>query len=1011
MDTLNRAVRWYQAKIGTHDSPSWEPSVEDRVLRSIHDIPKKAATFKSQLIDVDLVDGSTFFKAKQSHAWPAHAWKGLVRLVCMPAYFAWWRQHTSLWFALSLLVMYICQLTAVGVVFSAGGSGHRGGAAAPAGGPSAWEVVNPLLLMIVLSIVHTQVVFTQSSHHSYTSKKARLLEKKKRRQKAAAVASAATIGLAGGGSGAGAGSSGGPAASAVKDKRRRTATTTALLAASRGSSGLEAAAAAAAASASNARSQLLLSSSTAGATAAATAVHGYMAVGGGGFGGSAPSISCTATTATSCNLSTDSSDESYTERTNYGPLSSASSAAAAAAVVAAATPAAPITVATLSPAEASAGVRFPLNSDGSCGGILCPLPSQLLLLDENAAAPLPPADCSNSSGTTAAPPAEADYRLPSSLLAISRDEAAAHAQLRADLQRIVGASPQLPLQQQQPPTAKLGLPVTATTGPKEEPDHCGAQLRRHRQPREPPVVVAASTVGLPLSLPGGGGSGSVVAAAARSPLDSLRVLPESTATSDVDTPSPSLLLKMRHTSASEWESNRMHSSDVNSTDSSSECSVDVESSAKWGDAPGGTTEDAVSVAGISLGGGGAGSAGGAAGSSGLSGAPIVRRRRRRVMQPPTAVSAAVAAAAGGVTELPPSAAAAVVYIPSAYDRISCIVWEEDACKKADLSVIDIGVIIEEKVEQIRPSYDYVLLAVLFVLLFSVTPFMFRVYHSPAAAAALVAAAGDWTAVTLAAGNWTERALRLGALADGLLSCDGAGVCFVLANGAVQRVYLSALVMFLLAVAERTYWQRLLYAKHFSYLTSSRRSRKYDVPHFRLNKVKNIKTWLSLRSFLKRRGPQRSVDVIVSATFVLLVCLLALMCVQLLRDHEAFLSVFANWELTVLCLILSVFLLRYYGLGTKINKKYRNLSILITEEINLYLQMEQKPHKKEDLMVANAVLKLAVDLIKEVESPFKMSNFNVNPVVFSVTKLIMLSAFSAVLTELFGFKLKLHKVKL
>lgn len=71
------------------------------------------------------------------------------------------------------------------------------------------------------------------------------------------------------------------------------------------------------------------------------------------------------------------------------------------------------------------------------------------------------------------------------------------------------------------------------------------------------------------------------------------------------------------------------------------------------------------------------------------------------------------------------------------------------------------------------------------------------------------------------------------------------------------------------------------------------------------------------------------------------------------------------------------------LGSKINKKYRNLSVLITEQvnystffrkfqmtnlnyfvkINLYLQMEQKPDKKEELMLANNVLKLAADLLK------------------------------------------------
>lgn len=68
----------------------------------------------------------------------------------------------------------------------------------------------------------------------------------------------------------------------------------------------------------------------------------------------------------------------------------------------------------------------------------------------------------------------------------------------------------------------------------------------------------------------------------------------------------------------------------------------------------------------------------------------------------------------------------------------------------------------------------------------------------------------------------------------------------------ERLVLSCLLFFLLAVAERTYKQRLLYAKLFSHLTSSRRARKSDLPHFRLNKVRNIKTWLSVRSYLKVR---------------------------------------------------------------------------------------------------------------------------------------------------------------
>lgn len=66
----------------------------------------------------------------------------------------------------------------------------------------------------------------------------------------------------------------------------------------------------------------------------------------------------------------------------------------------------------------------------------------------------------------------------------------------------------------------------------------------------------------------------------------------------------------------------------------------------------------------------------------------------------------------------------------------------------------------------------------------------------------------------------------------------------------ERWVLACFFFFFLAVAERTFKQRFLYAKFFSHLTSFRRARKSELPHFRLNKVCNIKSWLSVRSYLK-----------------------------------------------------------------------------------------------------------------------------------------------------------------
>ncbi|CAG0920279.1 unnamed protein product, partial [Notodromas monacha] len=61
-----------------------------------------------------------------------------------------------------------------------------------------------------------------------------------------------------------------------------------------------------------------------------------------------------------------------------------------------------------------------------------------------------------------------------------------------------------------------------------------------------------------------------------------------------------------------------------------------------------------------------------------------------------------------------------------------------------------------------------------------------------------------------------------------------------------RFILAFLTFFLLSVAERTFKRRYMLAKMFHCLTSARRAKRWDLPHFRLSKVRNIKTWLSVR---------------------------------------------------------------------------------------------------------------------------------------------------------------------
>lgn len=230
-------------------------------------------------------------------------------------------------------------------------------------------------------------------------------------------------------------------------------------------------------------------------------------------------------------------------------------------------------------------------------------------------------------------------------------------------------------------------------------------------------------------------------------------------------------------------------------------------------------------------------------------------------------------------------------------------------------------------------------------------------------------------------------------------------------------YLASITFSALADAEVTYHRRLMYAKCFTALTSARRSRLNNLPHFRLKNVVNIKAWISLRggrTWLKRQSRQRAADEIVSTSFVLNMILLAVMGVQAVSEP----SVGSNWtqnsllrlEVTTWCLLSSIFMLRFMMLGSNINKKYQNTSLLLTEQMNVYLRLLVKPHKKEKLLVSNNVLKLASKLLKELNSPNKVSGITMNPLLYNLTRVIVLSAFSSTASEFFGFKLKLWKMK-
>ncbi|CAK6960969.1 putative homeodomain transcription factor 1 [Scomber scombrus] len=324
------------------------------------------------------------------------------------------------------------------------------------------------------------------------------------------------------------------------------------------------------------------------------------------------------------------------------------------------------------------------------------------------------------------------------------------------------------------------------------------------------------------------------------------------------------------------------------------------------------------------------------------------------------------------------------------DRVSAIIWEQGECKKADMSVLEISGIILTRVKLVEQDMGYLVFGGLVTATLALLPFVFRLVQR------------------LDMSNFGSLSpMELLGLVVGPPDAKAYTFLFITT---VQRVSLTGLFFFMMCVAERTYKQRLLFAKYFSHLTSARKAKKSEIPHFRLKKVQNIKMWLSLRSFLRRRGPQRSVDVIVSTIFLLALSISFIICAQLLHSHETFLESLTNWDLMVWCSSLMLFLLRLATLGSETNYKYSNSSVLLTEQINLYLKMEKKPNKKEELNIVNNVLKLATKLMKELDTPFRLLGLTVNPLIYNITRVVILSAVSAVVSDLLGFNIRLWKIK-
>ncbi|XP_058712016.1 protein PHTF1 isoform X3 [Poecile atricapillus] len=292
-------------------------------------------------------------------------------------------------------------------------------------------------------------------------------------------------------------------------------------------------------------------------------------------------------------------------------------------------------------------------------------------------------------------------------------------------------------------------------------------------------------------------------------------------------------------------------------------------------------------------------------------------------------------------------------------KVSALIWEGNDCKKVDMSVLEISGIIMSRVNAHQQGVGYQMLGNIITIGLAFLPFLYRLFRT----------------------DNLEQLCSISLMELLHIFCGAPASTPVLILSAInflERLCLTWMFFFMMCVAERTYKQRFLFAKLFSHITSARKARKYEIPHFRLKKVENIKIWLSLRSYLKRRGPQRSVDVVVSSVFLLALSIAFICCAQVLKGHKTFLNAAYNWEFLMWEAALLLFLLRLASLGSETNKKYSNISILLTEQ--------------------------------ELDSPFRLYGLTMNPLIYNITRVVILSAVSGVISDLLGFNIRLWKIK-
>ncbi|XP_050393677.1 protein PHTF1 [Patella vulgata] len=185
MDRVHDSIAWYQKQIGSYDKQLWEQSVERKLQRApanVHHAPRKSVRVKTEFIDVDLIRGSTFSKTKPQAPWTYITRKAIIRVFLLPFCYRWWIQQTSAYFFAMLFLLYCSQVFTLFIYY--GNSGE----AIVQDELTVSEVFFPIIITFILGLIHSQTVLSHYSHKPPVRDiKLRNISKAKRRAKESGI--------------------------------------------------------------------------------------------------------------------------------------------------------------------------------------------------------------------------------------------------------------------------------------------------------------------------------------------------------------------------------------------------------------------------------------------------------------------------------------------------------------------------------------------------------------------------------------------------------------------------------------------------------------------------------------------------------------------------------------------------------------------------------------------------------------------------------------------------------